>query len=200
MSRSLPKRNHILPLYIILITATARIYVIIADRIMAQTEIMASDVTETVLMETETETGTTASDVTETALMETGTTALDATETALMETGTTASDATETALMETGTTASDVTETVLMETGTTASGVMETVLPETEMALTRMAALIKTAEEMTEAITEDRAETVTSEVVTGIISQRMQMLRAEWATQERSVRLRSREAVSVRTA
>ena len=101
---------------------------------------------------------------------------------------------------ETGITASDVTETVLMETGTTASGVMETVLPETEMALTRMAALIKTAEEMTEAITEDRAETVTSEVATGIISQRMQMLRAEWATQERSVRLRSREAVSVRTA
>ena len=256
MSRSLPKRNHILPLYIILITATARIYVIIADRIMAQTEIMASDVTETVLMETETETGTeagttasgvtetalmetetetgitasdvtetalmetetetgttasdvtetalmetgitasdatetvlmetgtTASDATETALMETGITASDATETVLMETGTTASDATETALMETGTTASDVTETVLMETGTTASGVMETVLPETEMALTRMAALIKTAEEMTEAITEDRAETVTSEVVTGIISQRMQMLRAEWATQE----------------
>ena len=193
MSRSLPKRNHILPLYIILITATARIYVIIADRIMAQTEIMASDVTETVLMETETETemetGTTASGVTETALMETET-----------ETGITASDVTETALMETGTTASDVTEIVLMETGTTASGVMETVLPETEMALTRMAALIKTVEEMTEAITEDRAETVTSEVVTGIISQRMQMLRAEWATQERSVRLRSREAVSVRTA
>ena len=170
MSRSLPKRNHILPLYIILITATARIYVIIADRIMAQTEIMVSDVTETVLMETETETGTAASDVTETDLM------------------------------ETGTTASDVTETDLMETGTTASGVMETVLPETEMALTRMAALIKTAEEMTEAITEDRAATVTSEVVTGIISQRMQMLRAEWVTQERSVRLRSREAVSVRTA
>ena len=117
-----------------------------------------------------------------------------------METGTTASDVTETALMETGTTASDVTETVLMETGTTASGVMETVLPETEMALTRMAASIKTAEEMTEAITEDRVETLTSEAVTGIISQRMQMLRAEWVTQERYARLRSREAVSVRTA